>query len=82
MHTMYFVGLMPGRVVHADPRFLQLTPRLLSVLDTKRDEPFSNFAFNFNMRHYSRGGRRTGPGWGGAGCPCVDPGLTPLGFNA
>ena len=36
-----------------DPGFSQLTPRLLSALETKYDGPLSNFAFKCNMRHYN-----------------------------
>jgi len=41
--------------VQVDPGMLQLTPRLVLMLETKCDELLSNFAFNFNLRPSIKG---------------------------
>jgi len=45
----------PGEAVQVDPAFSQLTPRLLSALETTCDKLLSSFAFKCNLRHYSLG---------------------------
>jgi len=48
--------------VQDDPGFSQLTPRLLSALETICDKLLSILAFNFNLRHYILGEESVPPG--------------------